>query len=58
MSNLFNPFHYLASLLVGLLPAGSSDLLVGSAALLGIVLALLMITLPVCAVAAFIEKRF
>lgn len=57
MSDLFNPFRYLAGLLVDLLPAGASELLVGSAALLGIMLMLMLIALPVCALAAYIERR-
>lgn len=57
MSNLLNPFRYLAGLLVDLLPAGASELLVGSAALLGIMLVLMIVALPVCALAAYIERR-
>ena len=57
MSDLFNPFRYLAGLLVDLLPAGASELLVGSAALLGLMLLMMLIALPGCALAADIERH-
>lgn len=56
MSDLFNPFRYLASLLVDLLPAGASDLLIGSAALLGIALVLLALAVPACLLGMIIER--
>lgn len=58
MSDFFSPFHYLATLLVALLPADASDLAVGSAILLGIMLVLSALLLFAALLGTYLERRF